>query len=120
MGCLSPQPDGGCDSSPPFGQGAKPSWCPISAPQKLASNSTSSSAQAPAPLRTGSSQNGGGDEENVTHLQPPSTHSETLDSLAANECGLFDALCGPGYEKNCCPGLSCVNVKNLYSACDNE
>merc|ERR1719443_2483225 len=36
--CLKPQPDGGCDSSPPYGHGAKPSWCPAAAPrQQLAS-----------------------------------------------------------------------------------
>jgi len=33
--CLKPQPDGGCDSSPPYGDGAKPSWCPAAAPQQL-------------------------------------------------------------------------------------
>jgi len=32
--CLKPQPDGGCDASPPYGQGAKPSWCPAAAPQQ--------------------------------------------------------------------------------------
>ncbi|CAK0857316.1 unnamed protein product [Prorocentrum cordatum] len=35
--CLKPQPDGGCDSSPPHGHGAKPSWCPAAAPQQLSS-----------------------------------------------------------------------------------
>jgi len=58
--CLSPQPDGGCDSSPPFGQGMKPSWCPGSAPQKLAANTTSSSAQASVSVRTEPQNNGGG------------------------------------------------------------
>jgi len=110
--CLSPQPDGGCDSSPPFGQGAKPSWCPISAPQKLASNSTSSSAQASASLRTGIFQNGGGYEENVTHLQPPSTHSETLGSLAATDCLYLDDNCEPGCAQSpdclpCCAPYVC-------------
>ncbi|CAK0902482.1 unnamed protein product [Prorocentrum cordatum] len=35
--CLKPQPDGGCDSSPPYGQGAMPSWCPAVAPKQLLS-----------------------------------------------------------------------------------
>ncbi|CAK0902481.1 unnamed protein product [Prorocentrum cordatum] len=35
--CLKPQPDGGCDSSPPYGQGAMPSWCPAVAPKQLSS-----------------------------------------------------------------------------------
>jgi hypothetical protein len=33
--CLKPQPDGGCDSSPPHGDGAKPSWCPAAALKQL-------------------------------------------------------------------------------------
>jgi len=33
--CLKPQRDGGCDSSPPYGDGAKPSWCPAAAPKQL-------------------------------------------------------------------------------------
>jgi len=44
--CLRPQPDGGCDSSPPYGDGAKPSWCPATAPNQLASIGPSSSEQA--------------------------------------------------------------------------
>jgi hypothetical protein len=39
--CLKGQPDGGCDSSPPYGHGAKPSWCPAEAPNQLASGNTS-------------------------------------------------------------------------------
>jgi len=35
--CLRPRPDGGCDSSPPFGLGAKPSWCPAAGSGELAS-----------------------------------------------------------------------------------
>ena len=38
--CLKPQPDGGCDSSPPYGQGAKPSWCPAAAPQQQLASET--------------------------------------------------------------------------------
>jgi hypothetical protein len=46
--CLKPQPDGGCDSSTPYGDGAKPSWCPAAAPNQLYSASTGDNVTANA------------------------------------------------------------------------
>jgi len=46
--CLKPQPDGGCDSSPPYGDGAKPSWCPAAAPNQLYSASPGDNVTANA------------------------------------------------------------------------
>jgi len=46
--CLKPQPDGGCDASPPYGRGAKPSWCPTPARKQLYSVSPGDNATANA------------------------------------------------------------------------
>merc|ERR1712194_469024 len=48
--CLKPQLDFGCNSSPPYGHGARPSWCPAADPNWLASIGPSSSEQASVAL----------------------------------------------------------------------
>ncbi|CAK0903438.1 unnamed protein product, partial [Prorocentrum cordatum] len=45
--CLSPQPGGGCDASPPHGKGARPSWCPALRQEGLALPAGAGAARPP-------------------------------------------------------------------------
>jgi len=86
--CLKPQPDGGCDSSPPYGDGAKPSWCPAAAPQQLYSANLGDNVTANA---------------TVDALQ--------VQSDCFGQACISDPDCCPGYECGAYVifGFSCVN-----------
>jgi hypothetical protein len=46
--CMKLKIDDGCDSSPPYGDGAKPIWCPATAPGQLYSSSPDDNVTANA------------------------------------------------------------------------
>jgi len=85
--CLKPQPDGGCDSSPPYGDGAKPSWCPAAAPQQLYS----------------------------ANLGDNVTANATVDALEVqSSCRGFREVCNS--QEHCCPEFKCRR-QLVLSAC---
>lgn len=104
--CLSPQPGGGCDSSPPYGQGATPSWCLASDLQRVAAASLPSSIPGTDSSRSrndaavfDAAHDGVG--ESFAMLQSTGVARPLLASVAAVSDGSHNALgqlSGEGYQ----------------------